>query len=349
MVTSRARNAAGDVGWGTWTPTATARRAVHAPTMPLPLVFTRAMAISAGWRPADIDRELRAGRWTCLRRSAYAVTADLPPDGPGRAAAEVTAAQLASSHDIVGSHETAALVHGLPLFSPYRGPVVLSRSRERRRDRPAQGVPARLVSEIPVHHRTSVRGAVVTTPARTAIDLARKGLPLSAVVVLDGALASGVPRQEIEQVLQDCAGWPGVRQAAQWLAFADGRAESALESVGRWRMHEAELPAPDLQLLLTDVDGPIGRTDFCWRALRTVGEADGFAKYRAADGTADFAALRAEKVREDRLRDAGWEVFRFTWEEAVHRPAVIELRARRAFARAMSRSSSGRSDLPQPG
>lgn len=305
--------------------------------MPLPLVFTRAMAVAAGWQPADVDRELRAGRWTALRRCAYAMTADLPPDGPTRVAAEVTAAQLTSRHDIVGSHETAALVHGLPLFSTYTGPVVLSRSRERRQVRPAQGVPARLVSEIPVHHRTSVRGAVVTTAARTSVDLARKGPVLSAVVVLDGALASGVPPAEIEQVLQDCAGWPGIRQATSRLAFADGRAESALESVGRWRMREADLPAPDLQVLLTDADGVIGRTDFCWRELRTVAEADGFGKYRAEDGTADFAALRAEKLREDRLRDAGWEVFRFTWDDAVHRPAVLQHRARRAFARAAPR------------
>ena len=38
-----------------------------------------------------------------------------------------------------------------------------------------------------------------------------------------------------------------------------------------------------------------------------------------------------------RLRDAGWAVFRFTCDEAVHRPAVLEARARRAFARGAAR------------
>lgn len=307
--------------------------------MPLPPVFTRATALTAGWAPDEIDKAVRAGRWSPLRRSVYAVTADLPADGPRRTAVDVVAAQLATSHDVVGTHETAALVHGLPLLTAYDGPVVLTRARAQRQDRPCQAEPAQLVSTIPEHHRAQVHGALVTTAARTAVDLARKGPVLSAVVVLDGALRLGVPRHELEHVLEECRGWPGVQQAREWVAFADGRAESALESVGRRRMHEAELPPPDLQVLLSDADGPIGRSDFHWAAHRTVGEADGFGKYRAADGTADFAALRAEKMREDRLRDAGFEVFRFTWEEAVHRPAVIAARARRAFARSAAHGS----------
>ena len=50
--------------------------------------------------------------------------------------------------------------------------------------------------------------------------------------------------------------------------------------------------------------------------------------------------LRRTACREGaggRLREAGYEVFRFTWDEAVHRPAVVEMRARRAFTRAKSR------------
>ncbi len=305
--------------------------------MDLPIVFTRKMAVRAGWSPGAVDDEVRAERWTALRRGVYCRSADLPPDGPVRAALEVTAAALATDCDVVGSHQTAALVHGLPLFQPYDGPPVLSRDRLPRHDRPGHTSPAPLVSQLPPRHRACVHGAVVTSLARTAMDLARKGLALSSVVVLDATLRAGVRREQLEEVLADCHGWPGSVRAKQWLAFADGRAESPLESVGRWRMHQAEVPAPDLQVVVRDVDGVIGRTDFCWEEFRTVGEADGFGKYRAPDGTADFAALRAEKLREDRLRDAGWEVFRFIWDEAVHRPAVLEQRARRAFARGATR------------
>ncbi len=301
------------------------------------------MAVRAGWSRDEIDRQVRTRRWTALRRGVYAVSAELPADGPGRVALDVAAAQLVTAHDLVGTHETAAQVHGLPLFAAPDGVLRMTRHRDRAGARPGQSTPGELVSHIPAAHRTTRSGAVVTTVARTAVDLARGGPALSAVVVLDGALRAGATREELERVLDDCRGWPGVRQTREWVAFADGRAESPLESVGRWRMHEAELPPPDLQLVLDDLDGPMGRTDFCWTQHRTVGEADGFAKYRSADGAADFSALRAEKIREDRLREAGWEVFRFTWGEAVHRPAVIAERARRAFARAASRHSLGMS------
>jgi hypothetical protein len=280
---------------------------------------------------------VRTGRWTALRRGTSCRTADLPPSGARRTALEVAAAALATDCDVVGSHETAAIVHGLPLFSPYAGPPVLSRVRLPRQTRPGHTSPAALVSQLPARHRAVVHGAVVTSLARTAVDLGRKGPALSAVVVLDAALRAGVRRSELEDVLSDCRGWPGSRRAGQWIAFADGRAESPLESVGRWRMHQAELPAPDLQVVVRDEHGPVGRTDFLWEDLRTIGEADGFGKYRSRDGAADFSALRREKLREDRLREAGWEVFRFTWDEAVHRPVVLEQRARRAFARGLSR------------
>ena len=316
-------------------------RTADAAAVPLPLVFTRSNAVAAGWLPRQIDDEVRRGRWTALRRGVYAETALLPDDAARRHAVVVAAAALATDCDVVGSHESAALVHGLPLIEAYDGAPVLSRCRPPGRERPDSVTPARLVSHVPLEHRTTAHGAPVTTLARTAADLARKGPALSAVVVLDAALRTGVPRAEVERVLDQCRGWPGAARAREWLAFADGRAESPLESVGRWRLHQAELPAPELQVVLGDGHGPLGRVDFYWPQHRTVGEADGLVKYRgSADGRPDFAALRAEKIREDALRDAGFEVFRFTWEEAVHRPMLLEQRARRAFARSALRRIS---------
>ena len=57
------------------------------------------------------------------------------------------------------------------------------------------------------------------------------------------------------------------------------------------------------------------------------------------DGVTQYIRLFSDwgDTKLDRLREAGYEVFRFTWDEAVHRPAVIEMRARRAFARAAGR------------
>jgi hypothetical protein len=149
--------------------------------------------------------------------------------------------------------------------------------------------------------------------------------------VLDAALAR-VDRALLVEVLDVQAGWPGSARARRHLEFADGRSESPLESVGRLRFAELELPAPDLQVVLGDAGGPVGRVDFLWEAHRTVAEADGRLKYAG-----DPAVLWAEKQREDRLRDAGFEVVRFTWDDALRRPAVLGERVRRAFERARVR------------
>lgn len=308
----------------------------------LPLVFTRAEALAAGRDAREIDARIRSGEWTALRRAIYAETSRLPLELAERHAADVAAAVRATRQDVVGSHESAAIVHELTTFARYDGSPVLSRLREPRQRRPDGTSPAGLVSHVPDHHRTELRGAAVTTAARTAVDLARKGPALSAMVVLDSALRREVPRADLEEVLRVGRGWPGSRKAAQLVAFADGRAESALESVGRYRMWTIGLPRPELQVPLFDATGLMGFPDFLWEDLGVIGEADGLLKYRSEDPDApvdlrDRDVLAREKQREDRFRDAGYEVFRFTWEMAVHRPAVLEQRALRAFARARLR------------
>lgn len=311
----------------------------------LSLVFTRAEALAAGYDARAIDARVRSGEWTALRRAVYAETAGLPVDLAERHAADVAAAARATRQDVVGSHESGALVHGLTTFAAYDGPPVLSRFRKLRHDRPGGATPALLVAHVPEHHRTEVLGAPVTTLARTAVDLARKGPALSGIVVLDAALRREVTRKELEEVLRVGRGWPGSRRAADLVALADGRAESALESVGRYRMWQFELPKPELQIPLFDAFGLMGYPDFVWEDLRVIGEADGLLKYRNDDPDAppdlrDRDALAREKQREDRFRDSGYEVFRFTWEMAVHRPLVLEQRALRAFARARLRRAS---------
>lgn len=306
----------------------------------LPLVFTRAEALSAGFDAKQIDAHVRSGEWTALRRAIYVETARLPAEPPARHALDVAAAVRATDQEVVGSHESAALIHDLTTFALYGGPPVLSRCREQGVDRPDGATPALLVSQVPAHHRTEVHGAPVTTVARTAVDLARKGPALSAVVALDAALRRDVPREDLEEVLRVARGWPGSKRAAAYVAFADGRAESALESVGRWRMSQFEFPKPELQIPVFDEDGLMGYPDFLWEELRVIGEADGLLKYRS-DGEPDphpDDALAREKQREDRFRDWGYEVFRFTWDIAVRRPAVLEQRGLRAFARARERA-----------
>jgi hypothetical protein len=77
------------------------------------------------------------------------------------------------------------------------------------------------------------------------------------------------------------------------------------------------------------------RTDFYWPEFRTVGEFDGKVKYGRGlrPGQSSGDVVYAEKLREDALRDLGYQVVRWTWGELWPFDAVFE-RIRRAFARA---------------
>ena len=248
-------------------------------------------------------------------------------DPTTRAALEVRAEQAVRRRDEVATGLTAAAVHGLPFLGrpPARARLSLPREvgERPREDRPR--------SWLPDDHVTVVDGTAVTTVARTVVDIARTRPFAFAVVTADAAMTRGCTRPELEEALSQCFRFPGTRSARRVLAFADPRSESALESLGRARFDEEGLPPPDLQVELGTVHRGI-RVDHLFREQRTVGEADGLGKYD------DIAVLRAEKQREDVLRDQGFEVVRYVWDEALRRPTLMAARFRQAFLRAHRRT-----------
>ena len=135
--------------------------------------------------------------------------------------------------------------------------------------------------------------------------------------------------------------WPRcASERAASVAFLDGRSESAGESVSRVRLVQQGLPCPDLQREIYDADGRlVARVDFCWDEERTVGEFDGKQKYGRLlrPGQTSEEVIYAEKVREDALRDVGWQVVRWLWRD-LNRHGVLRDRVRRAFARSNSSS-----------
>jgi hypothetical protein len=174
----------------------------------------------------------------------------------------------------------------------------------------------------------------VTTKARTVVDVAREESFRVAVALADSALHSGVGEEELGQVLRDCWNWPGARSAARVVAFADRRAEAVSESLARVVFAELALPAPTPQAWISDAHGVIGRVDFLFEQQRTVLEVDGKVKY-ADDGE----ALWREKRREDRLREAGYEVVRVAWAELMYQPERVRAKLLAAFARAQRRGA----------
>ena len=285
-----------------------------------------------------LRRAVRSGRWVAVHRGAYCAQ-DLREravtDPRLEHRLQCAARVLLSGSRLVVSHGSAAVLHGLPLLTDHRGAPELTVVR------PVGAAPAHLrgryAASVPASHRQLLHGLAVTTRARTVADLARRLDRPAGVVLVDGALRAGVSRAEVLEVLRSCAGWPGSAAAVRVLQFADGRSESALESLARVWFAAAGLPPPDLQTAFCHpADGQlIARVDFFWPEQRTVCEVDGRGKYGLA---AD--ALWREKVREDALRDLGLEVVRGYWGDRADGGAVLVDRILRAFARAALRADA---------
>ena len=229
----------------------------------------------------------------------------------------------------VGSHRSAALIHGLELLgSQQAGTVTVTRPLGGSGSNTARPGICLHACALPAGHVTVRRGVPVTSVARTVVDLARTSSFRAGVVVTDSALRAGqVSKAELHVVITACGRWPGIQQARRVVAFSDARPESVFESISRVAFQEQGLPAPALQAWVGDEAGVVGRADFLWPAQRTVGEADGAIKY------ANPSRALAQLQRDAELRAAGFEVVHFTWDEIIRVPGQVAASIRAAFRR----------------
>ncbi len=147
---------------------------------------------------------------------------------------------------------------------------------------------------------------------RTVVDVAREAGLAEAVVIADAALEQGLtdPATLAAAVARLPAGGPGSPAAARAVALARAGAQSPLESTSRLALLAAGLPAADLQETIFNGDGHfLTRVDFYWDDVGVVGEADGLSKYT------ELQVLRGEKLRQERLKQAGLIVVRWSWRE----------------------------------
>jgi hypothetical protein len=300
---------------------------------------SRGLATVAELLALGVSRErlrqwTRSGAVTAIAWGVYSPTAWLQSLGndPRRMHAIAVGAMIKRNSDLVASHESAAYLHGIDLLLP-TGTTVPGVTLTRRPQEPSRSLVRGAlirVARLPTDHVTNIFGVPVTTVARTVMDIARTTGFMEGVVAADSALYKhAVVKVEFALVLRDCAQWKGIIRARQVLNFADGRAESALESVARVRFAEFRLPQPGIQVNIRGAHGFIGRVDFCWEEYQTIAEADGALKY-ADQGS---ARARAQLARDERFHDAGWGTFHFTWREIYHEPTPTIDRLRRTFAR----------------
>lgn len=295
--------------------------------------LTRAL-LAEGYNHDDLRRLQQRSELVRVRRGAYATEScrDLAIDEQHRRLVLGTVPQLREG--AILSHGSAAVLHGLPVWAEAVERVHVTRSRQgngtKRSVVQVHGAP------LDPREMTMVDGVPVTSLTRTVLDLART-LPMEqAVASGDRALALGLPTRELETGLVAMERWPGVRSARRVIAFLDARSESVGESVSRLRLMEEGLPAPEPQREIFGPDGRlIARVDFCWEEKKTIGEFDGKIKYGRLlkPGQRIEDVIFDEKLREDALRDLGWQIVRWLWRDLYRRGALRE-RVLRAFARA---------------
>jgi len=299
-------------------------------------IVTTAELTAAGFSGTRIRTLTRRGDLYQVGRGVYA-------NGPraretlefadGLQLLQLAAAVAVTGPGAVVSHESAAYLHSIDLLSK-QDAATLTCPRHR-------GSNARLGIRLhgmalPAEHITTRARLPVTIPARTVVDLARTLSFRAAVVTADSALHRKlVTKPELTAVLATCPRWRGARQAADVIDFADGRAESPLESLARVAFRDCGLPPPELQAWLGGTTEPVGRTDFYWKQYRTIAEVDGALKY------ADPDRARAQLRRDALLRDDGFEVVHFTWQQITQTPEHVAASIRNAFRRGARNAATG--------
>jgi hypothetical protein len=172
---------------------------------------------------------------------------------------------------------------------------------------------------------TRVAGLPVTTPARTAFDLARL-LPTGRAVARLDALMRAKPFvvEEVLLLTKRHSGARGLRRLRATLPLVDPGAASPKETWLRLLLIDAGLPAPETQIPVQENWRLVGVLDMGWESYKVAAEYDGD-QHRTS---------RRQYVRDIRrlnaLEERGWIVVRVIAED---RPADVVNRVREALRR----------------
>lgn len=214
------------------------------------------------------------------------------------------AALVLPPHTVV-CDRSAAWIHGVDTFDltervlPPPLEVVATGGRDRSRRTELYGGKRRLRRD----EVTTVEGVRVTTPLRTACDLARLRGRHSSLAVLDAFMRThGITRADLDRVLPRFRGQRGVVQLRQLVPLASPLRESTGESFTAMTIHDAGLPPPTPQVWL-ELDG-YGwvRLDHAYEQLKIAIEYDGEEHHSSESDRAH------DRMRREALEAAGWIV-----------------------------------------
>ena len=222
-------------------------------------VFTRRQALLAGYTEREIKALTRPhGIWAVVRHGVYCLRMDLEPlDARERWLLKDRAAALPSERPAAFSHDSAARLLRIDTLEPpvqathltLHGPTGSRTTAGVTRHRDLLPLCVELVD-----------GLVVTSYARTAIDLARWHGYRHGLVAVDAVRQLGVPIADLEAELARTARHPHASRARAAVHDSNAGAESVLETLGRELVASLDIGDVETQFAVR-IDG--GRMVWC--------------------------------------------------------------------------------------
>jgi very-short-patch-repair endonuclease len=171
--------------------------------------------------------------------------------------------------------------------------------------------------QLPATDVTRFGGLPLTTGLRTAFDLGRGPSRTDALVALDALAHRRVVKlPALRRLVDERAGWPGVRRLRDLLPLIEPLTESPMETRLRLLLHDAGLPRPVVQHEVRDTLGRfMARLDFAYPRWLLGIEYEG-------DHHRERAHYRQDVARLNALRSHHWLVLRFTADDVLRQPAT---------------------------
>lgn len=282
-------------------------------------LFTRAQATACGYSEFQIRHRLRSGDWQHVLGRALApaglkVTTSLRDRAaqlsvPGSVLAGASAARV--GRIAIPDQRTFLYVgpHGRLRLPEV---VAIHRMPERRDIVLYQGLPT-------------------VTTACAVVEAVRHLCEKDAVDVLDRALFRGTPSfAELCRRVELRKGMPGYRTLVRLTNLLAGGERSELERRTTALLRGAGITGWEANVAIFDDTGRIGVGDIVFERERLVLELDGWA-FHAANET-----YEPDRIRQNRLTKAKWEVARYTWRQVTLQPDYLVTDVRERLSRSRS-------------
>jgi hypothetical protein len=251
-----------------------------------------------------VDSALRHGRLVSPTRGVL-----LPAEHAHDVQQRAAAALHTQRSDAAVSHRSAAALHAWPWIPAEwlldeSVDVTVARDDTTRSSR--RGL-RRRIAAVPHAEVVEMSGLRVTSPARTAVDIARTEDQTLAVQLMDWLLTNEpCVMDDLQAVVARMVGLPAVRAARAAIVLARPGVDSPRETVARLQVVRAGLPVPDTCLRIEDDGVLLARGDLgYWRRLIWI-EYDGWLWHRTR------GVFASDRARDRWLIRRGWECFRLT-------------------------------------